>query len=157
MERQSKTIHLSGEVSRLEEEIETVKEEAQDLDTGAEEFAEKEAEFTSLSIQRDTYSERLESIEGDGTFIVEELSYGDLMRIRDDVMSVSDGDSPREGLYKVKILENAVTSTPQGISDDPSEWTTDVAEWVYDEVDRLNTGMDEENLDNYSLEEAMME
>lgn len=149
---ETKVISLSDEVERLEGKIEDIFDEVEDLDQDSEEFEEADAKFKALSIQKEKYED---AINGDSSFKIRELSFGQLMSVRDEVMSLSDEDSPREGLYKIRTLEEAVVDTPVDVENDPKEWKPVVAEWVYDEVDAMNSGVSEENIANFSLAEEM--
>jgi hypothetical protein len=150
---QSKVIDLKGEVDRLDDEIEDLLDEAEDLDPDTEKYEEVEVQYQALRVQKEKYASIVD--ERGSTFEIEELSFGTISHIRDDVMAHSDGDNPREGLYKVKVLSAGVVDSPAGFDDDPKEWPPVVAEWVYDEIESLNTGIDEENLGRYSMDEAL--
>lgn len=149
----TKAVDLQDEVARLEDEIEDVLEKAEELDEDTEAFEDADADFKAYSIERDKFEEYAEELDST-EFTIRELSFGELMHIRDEVLAVS-SESPREGLYRVKIMETAVENSPDGMSDDPKDWPPTIAEWVYDEIDQMNTGMDEENLSQYSLKEKM--
>lgn len=154
MERQRKTVSVADELSRIEEQISDVLDEAEDLDSDSEAYEEKEVEYQAYSIKKQNLEELVEEL-SDDEFRIKELSFGELMQVRDDVMSVSSRDNPREGLYQVKVLEIAVEDSPSELSDEPKDWNPQIAELIYDKVDELNTGVSQESLGNYSLEEAM--
>lgn len=167
MNRNSKTIDISTETSRLSDEIDDVLEEAEALQTPAgcesstalessDEYEELDIQFKALNVQKEKLEDSIDRM-GGSEFEIQELSFGELMMVRDEVMAVSDEGSPREGLYQVKVLEQAVVSSPAECPDAPENWQPAVAEYVYDEVDAMNSGVSEENLGQYSLADAMEE
>lgn len=147
---QTKVIDLQDEVDRLDDEIEDVLDEAEDLDTDSDEFEEQDVLYKALNTRQKQFEELVE--ERGAKFEIRELSFGEITHIRDDVLAHSeDAQNPREGLYKTQVLEKGVVDSPAGFSDDPRDWPPVVGEYVYEQIDALNSGVDEQSLGNFSL------
>lgn len=107
-------------------------------------------------------------------FEVEELSFGQVQSVQDDMMEESfevdvqnediDG-TPKQGYMEVELLREAIVDWPDGAPTttvryssgeraEPGDYPEAVATWLFDKVDALNT-VHEEEMGNSSLAERM--
>jgi hypothetical protein len=106
-------------------------------------------------------------------FTVEELTFGQLQGVSDDMMEESfevdmqrediEG-TPKQGYYQIELLREALKRWPENAPvqegqygnerPSPGDYPIPVGEWLFDKVDALNTRGDTE-MGNSSLEEAM--
>jgi len=152
---QTKTVDLHDEIESLDTEIDDIIDEAESLAEDSDEYEQLDVEYKALAMKQQQYESLIEQI-GGSVFKIRELSFGEMMHIRDQVKAKSeDPQNPREGLYKTLILDKAVVDQPAGIDSDAKQWPETLGEWVYNEVDMMNSGVDEEALGNLSLAEEM--
>lgn len=177
------TLSLRSEVERLETRVEEIKQEAADVEARIQEaraaddrdpaqedleafdrldqsFAETQSRLIGL---RDALEDWTDEPDDDAVFEVKALTWGELMRAKDEVnvksyeVDRSSGDYsgvPRSGYYKVHVVQLAVTRAPPAAPADPEDYPFDVGEWLYETVDDLNT-TGGEDLENLSLRAAL--
>lgn len=141
------TVSMEVEADRLRDRIREIEEEAEDVTADSDEGKQLKAEYQQ-------HTGRLRALEkyldqwGGSEFVLKELSYGDLMRAKDEMNQHSyniDNRSgevegvPRDGFYKVKVLGLAIENAPQGAPAEAKDIPYHVGEWLYDKVDNLNT------------------
>lgn len=106
-------------------------------------------------------------------FVVEELTFGQLQGVSDDMMEESfevdvereevEG-TPKQGFYQIEFLREAIIEQPPNAPHytdeynnrhpEPAEYPIPLGEWLYDKVDAINTTGDTE-MGNTSLREAI--
>lgn len=155
----TETLSLSGKMESIRSDIAEVREEAQrEVSEGGEGESIK-ARFNSLRQRLSAFERFAEDVEGD-EFVVKEMTFGELMRARDEVSQASYSMNqqsgqvegvPRDGYYRIKVLEFGVKDAPQG-APPPKDYPYHVGDWVYNAIDELNTG-GEADTGNLSLEE----
>lgn len=144
-----------GHQEREEEiraELEDLREEAADYGKGSpeaqeveEEYARKREEVRDLAAKRRTF-ERLSDQWSTDSFTIKELTFGELQRARDEtgersysVDQTGVEGYPREGYYRLQVLNLAVVGAPSDAPDDPKDWPLHLGEWLYEKVDQLNS------------------
>lgn len=172
-------ISLTEGVEELEQDIQDVREEAQQARQEYQEEHEDEDDVTPfpdtergqqyenaaqrLRVQKVALEDALEDWGEPSEFVIKELSYGELMMARDEVSSASYEPNPqtggyegvpRDGLYRVKVLELAIEEVPAEAPTDPKDFPPKVGSWLYDEIDEFNTTTPEGNLDLWETEET---
>lgn len=172
----TETVALGDRVDELQDEIESVHEERDELleqyenATTADERDSIESEYNSIEEERvvlETEQNRFKDImerstEDDPTFIIEELTYGEMQKIQDEVTTASfdvdvdaqdlDG-APKSGMMRSLFLQDSVVKTPSGLPNNPGDYPQVVMEWLYEKVDVLNTRGQTE-VENLSISEA---
>lgn len=122
---------------------------------------------------RDEVEEAVSSV-SECLFVVEELSYGQIQSVQDDMMEKSfevdvekqdyDG-TPKQGYMQIEMIREALVEWPEeaptrsaqfghGDEPEPGDYPEEVAQWLFDRIDALNTTQ-ERDLGNLSLEERM--
>lgn len=170
----TETLSIADEVESIEGELEDIRDRADDLraecdpeDDGAPDSLEDHPDYDGLDAAHTNLAARKRGLEealddwGTGEFEAKELTYGELMRAKDQVNEKSyemtagglDG-VPRDGFYRIKVLELAVVDSPAEAPDDPANYPPQVGQWLYDEVDAMNTAPGGD-LGNLSLGEAL--
>jgi Arc/MetJ-type ribon-helix-helix transcriptional regulator len=105
-------------------------------------------------------------------FVTEELSYGQVQSVQDDMMEKSfeldiqeedmDG-TPKQGYMQIELLREAIVDWPEEAptrtrrrteEPEPGDYPEQVSDWLFDRVDAYNTTQESE-LGNTSLEEEM--
>lgn len=163
---------VKSEAAEVEEEYDELQQRAADGDDVGAELRELDERWDALEASYDHLTSRRAALQAkvdewgeDARFVVKELTYGELMRAKDEVQNASyelnevTGEYegvPRDGYYRVEVLQLAVLQTPQGCPNDPKELGFHVGDWLWNKVDDLNTtpGTD---LGNSSLREALEE
>lgn len=154
---QTKQIDINDEIESLEQAIDDVLDEAEVVADDSETYEELEVEYQAYEVRKQTLADLIDRF-GGSVFEIRELTFGEVMHIRDKVRAQSENpEAPREGLYKSLVIQDAVVDQPAGAPSDPTDWPETLGEWVYDEIDRMNAGVDEETLGNLSLAEALDE
>lgn len=175
----TKTIDLADRVEEVTEELEEIEERQEEIieksieaeengesvDASLEqEFDELENERVELEGERQTLDTTVDSW-GSGQFEVQELTFGQVQRISDEVLeesfefNVQSQDmtgTPKEGYYQIEILRAAVVDTPAQAPDDPAEYPTTIGEYLFEKVNAFNTVGDTE-MGNSSLAERKKE
>lgn len=130
---------------------------------------------TDLDVTRNPSSDEVEEAVEDVDeciFVTEELSYGQIQAVSDDMMEKSfevDIDrqdlegSPKQGYMQIELLREAIIDWPEGAPTrssnrsevpEPGDYPEPVSEWLFDRVDAFNTSGEAE-MGNSSLTEAM--
>lgn len=179
MMESTKTLDLEERVEELEEELEEVSERQDEIveesieaeKMGNEVDEELEEEFDDLESDRLEFEGELNTLKrtvdawDGGKFEIQELTFGQVQRISDEVLEESfDVDmqsqnmtgAPKEGYYQIAILREAILESPNGAPSDPADYPTAVGEYLFEKVNAFNTVGDTE-MGNSSLEERMKE
>ena len=175
----TKTIDLEDRIEDIDEELEEIEERQEEIlkesieaenqgeevdDELEEEFDELEGDRVELEGERETLNTTVDGWDG-GVFEIEELTFGQVQRISDEVLeesfefNVQSQDmtgTPKEGYYQIEILRAAVVNTPPGAPSDPAEYPTTIGEYLFEKVNAFNTVGDTE-MGNSSLEERKKE
>lgn len=175
----TKTIDLEERVEEIDEELEDIEERQEEIiqksidadenneefdDSLEEEFDDLEGDRVELEGEKQTLSTAIESW-GGAIFGIEELTFGQVQRISDEVLeesfefNVQSQDmtgTPKEGYYQIEILRAAVVDTPSRAPSDPAEYPTTIGEYLFEKVNAFNTVGDTE-MGNSSLEERKKE
>lgn len=163
---------INEELSEIEDRQEEIIEKSIEADENDEEFDDElEGEFddlegdrVELEGERETLNTAIDSWDG-GVFGIEELTFGQVQRISDEVLeesfefNVQSQDmtgTPKEGYYQIEILRAAVVDTPPEAPSDPAEYPTSIGEHLFEKVNAFNTVGDTE-MGNSSLEERKKE
>lgn len=174
----TKTVNLQERVEEIENERlpeiaerqDEIVEEAQEYESNKEtipsglesEFDELEAERVEISGEAKTLKRTIEDWDG-AEFQLEELTFGQVQQISDDVMEQSfevDMErqnmtgTPKQGFYQIEVLRQSIAATPPGAPDDPAEYPTSIGEFLFDRVNALNT-VGDTDMGNSSLRERM--
>jgi len=176
----------SDEYEELEDEWEDVQEQIIELRGSIFKFKEAVVNWTNdvelndifqdVGQDEEKYTEEIKERSGDAEeciIRVRELTYGQVQRIRDDMMEesfevdVQNEDiegSPKSGFYQTEILKEAVIDWPEFAPSTtnrrkvelplPGEYPVPVSEWLYERVNAYNTTGDSD-MGNSSLEEAL--
>jgi hypothetical protein len=174
----TKTVNLQERVEEVENERlpeiserqEEIVSEAQDYEEGGDsipasledEFDELESERVEISGEAKTLKRAIQDWEG-AEFQLQELTFGQVQQISDDVMEQSfevDVQSqnmtgaPKQGFYQIEVLRRSIASTPPEAPDDPAEYPTAIGEYLFERVNALNT-VGDTDMGNSSLRERM--
>lgn len=185
------TVDMKDRVEELESRIEDLEEEKQDLIELAEQqkedgeevdedleadWDELQEEIKQLKGEKQKFEESIEEW-GGSKFTLEELAFGQVRRINDDMVEESfevdvEEESiegvPASGFYQMEMIREAVKETPPGAptrsvqrargtieKPEPGSYPNVIGEWLYDKIDTLNSTGDVELGNSLSLEEAM--
>lgn len=153
---QTHTRSISDEVERIGERLREIEQEAAEAERESERGQALESEYKTLKKRQDGLESALSNW-GDGEFEIAEMSFGAMMTTKDRVQEVSyemdvesgevDGQL-KDGFYRIVTLRNGIVDSPNAAPDDPADYPYHVGQWLYDEVDELNTaaGVDAGNL-----------
>lgn len=130
---------------------------------------------TDLDVTRNPDHEEVEAAVEDVDeclFVTEELSYGQVQAVSDEMMEKSfevdvqrqdiEG-SPKQGFMQIELLREAIVDWPEGApvretrrteEPEPGDYPEPVSEWLFDRVDAFNTTQESE-MGNTSLTDAM--
>lgn len=171
---------LQDRLDEIEDEQEEVKQKAiaQQDEEGElpseleDEWDELEAERVEKEGELDKFQETTEAW-GGSEFTIEELTFGQLQAINDEMMEESfDVDvqrqsvegTPKQGFYQIQTLREAIISQPAEAptrKDDfgkdapaPGDYPVAVGEWLFEKVNAFNT-TGEAEMGNSSLKEAI--
>lgn len=163
---------IEGELEEIEEDQEEIMQEAleaekmgEDVDPDLEQdFDDLESERVELQGELESLQRAIDSWDG-GEFEIQELTFGQVQRISDDVLEQSFEidmrrqdmtGAPKEGYYQIAILREAIEEVPPGAPSDPADFPTAIGEWMFEKVNAFNTVGDTE-MGNSSLKERMTE
>lgn len=155
----TKTVDLQREIQDIESRLSQIAQEASQTDSDSDEWDSLESEAKSLKARLSVFERKLEDW-GNGRFEIKEMTFGELMHAKDEVLAASfemnedelDG-VPKDGFYRVKVLEMGIVDQPDS-APRPAEFPYHVGEWLYDEIDELNAAGGAE-LEDFSLEEMV--
>jgi chromosome segregation ATPase len=173
---------LQDEIRRVSEERESLMEEAREVqnqistldygdkrDRAEEHFTTMKRQWNALEGERLGLEHRLERFEEyvdeweSTEFVVRELTFGEIQKVKDVVSSESFSvdvqlqeieGTPLQGLYQNEILRRSVEETPEDAPDDVLDLPDVLGEWLFEKSDEVNS-VGEQSMGNLSLEEAI--
>lgn len=151
-----KTLSISEEIEEMESQLAETAQEAREAEEGSDRAYEIKVTYESLSQRLSAFERFQENCNGD-EFVIKEMTFGEMMRAQDEVSRAhreTDG-TPGEGYYKIMVMRYGIEEAPDG-TPDPKDYPYHIGQWVYDEIDALNTGGEVE-VGNLSLEEIAEE
>lgn len=188
----TRTLDLNDRIEEIEERLETIEEEKERIKTEVrqhrqedetdeipndleDEWEDLDKEEVELRGDRKKFAEVVEEW-GGSEIVIEELSFGQLQAVSDDMMDksfevdVDRGDvegTPQQGFYRIRLLEQAISRQPSGAPTQtivergqekevpsPGDYPIALGEWLFEKIDAFNTTGDTE-MGNSSLKEAM--
>lgn len=165
---------LESEWEDLQEDILTEKGEIFKFKEAVVHWANEDLDLNDLDQDeyRGEIEKRFKQVD-ESVITVRELTYGQVQRVRDDMMEESFNvdiqnedieGSPRSGFYQIELLKEAIIDWPEYApvssrrgkveKPSPADYPVPVSEWVYEKVDNFNT-IGEAEMGNSSLEEAL--
>lgn len=166
---------VSGERESLMEEAREVQDQISTLDYGKkrdraeEHFTTMKRQWNALEGERLQLEHRLERFEEyvdaweSTEFVVRELTFGEIQKVKDVVSSESFSvdvqlqeieGTPLQGLYQNEILRRSVEEMPEDAPDDVLDLPDVLGEWLFEKSDEVNS-VGEQSMGNLSLEEAI--
>lgn len=167
----TRTVSLSSYIDEMEDELDSIENRRDDIRNRAENFEpdnipnDLTSEWEEVEEERVRIEGRISRIEtiiedlDDDTFVLKELTYGEMQDITDEVMDMSfdvdvqrervDG-TPKQGAMRSMTLQRAIVDAPEGMPDNPADYPSLVSEWLYEKVDALNS-VGDTNLETSSL------
>lgn len=166
---------VSGERESLMDEAREVQDQISTLDYGKkrdraeEHFTTMKRQWNALEGERLQLEHRLERFEEyvdsweSTEFVVRELTFGEIQKVKDVVSSESFSvdvqlqeveGTPLQGLYQNEILRRSVEEMPEDAPDDVLDLPDVLGEWLFEKSDEVNS-VGEQSMGNLSLEEAI--
>lgn len=149
MSEETTAVRLGDRVDEIEERIDELEARAEDVDRDTDEGQAIEREYKELHGKLQSFQKYLQKWDS-GEFVVREFTFGQMMRTKDKVAEESfqvkydtsgEGSvegSTKQGLYKTQVLKMGTKSTPVG-APAAEDLPYHVGEWLYDQIDNLNT------------------
>lgn len=161
-ELDTRVISLDEGIRKAQDAVDEAKERAEEIqryktDEDGEETNELTAEAQRLQSEFVDSGSRRDSLQelkrqwGEVSWTITEMSYGEIMRARDEVQRASQAagqDDPGSGSLQVWTLRLGIEDAPEEAPNDPANYPLYLGEWLYEEVNDFNTteGVDVGNL-----------
>lgn len=172
---QTKTVRMEDamedirdDVSKVDEQLESVRDEAQELENTTPELQKKWEQLKKIrqevARKLGVFEEMEEEWDGTEFEVVRYMSIGEINQIRDTLasdMDIARSEVPERdfgGRIEGEVFSKQVLSVPDGAPENPNDLPETIADWLQDEIQKSVTSTTvEDKWGNMTLDEAVSE